>query len=65
MFYNFPKKWFRALVLILSLFLLHMTLKNETKYKFKNQDYGKFIRYECVAALCGGWGKKLMFSIVN
>jgi hypothetical protein len=42
-----------------------MTLKNETKYKFKNQDYGKFIRYECVAAFCGGWGNKLIFSIVN
>ncbi len=65
MFYNFPKKWFFAVVLILSLFLLHMTLKSETIYKFKNQDYGKFIRYECVAALCGGWGNKLIFSIVN
>ena len=61
MFFKFTKKLFLALVLILAIFILHITLKNETTYNFKNQDYGKFIRYECVKAPCGGWGKKLNF----
>jgi hypothetical protein len=65
MFFKFTKKLFLALVLILAIFILHKTLKNDTTYNFKYQDYGKFIRYECVTAPCGGWGKKLTFLIAN
>jgi NADH:ubiquinone oxidoreductase subunit 3 (subunit A) len=65
MFLQFSKKLFFVLVLILGIFLIHITLKTETTYNFKNQDYGKYIRYECVTAPCGGWGKKLTFLIAN
>jgi hypothetical protein len=67
MFLKFSKKLFFVHILILVIFLLHVTLKNETTYNFKNQDNGKFIRYECVidGEACGGWGKILAFLIVN
>ncbi len=68
MFLEFSKKLFFVHTLIFVIFLVHITLINEKTYNFKsklenhfkNQDYGKFIRYECVidGEACGGWGKK-------
>ena len=58
LFLKYSKSIFVILVLILGIFLMYETFKNETKYRFNNQEPNKFIRHECAVWSCGGWGKK-------
>ena len=57
MFLKYSKKTFLLLFLIFGVYILYKTFKKKTIYDFNNQYPNKFIRYECIAGACGGWGK--------